>query len=69
MLILPGDWDLYYFLVTQYEQLTEGQSLEAGEQITTVEVTLKEAARMCMDGSIQEDRSVAVLLRYLGSLS
>jgi ADP-ribose pyrophosphatase len=56
-------WDLYYFLVEQYEE-TE-QHLEEGEDITSEFLDRKTVERMCLDGSISEERSALVLLRYL----
>lgn len=56
-------WDLYYFLVDQFE-LTQ-QKLEEGELITKDWYSYEDTKAMCLDGSISEDRSVAVLLRHL----
>jgi ADP-ribose pyrophosphatase len=56
-------WDLYYFVVGRYEE-TE-QHLEDGEDITTEFIDRKAVERMCLDGSISEERSALVLLRYL----
>jgi ADP-ribose pyrophosphatase len=57
-------WDLYYFIVTDYEELS-GQNLEEGESIEKVWVAQEEAEEICLSGQMQEDRSVAVLLRHL----
>ena len=57
------EWDLYYFVVSDYE-LSE-QALELGEDIEVQEVSLDEAQAMCLDGRIDEERSALVLLRYL----
>lgn len=65
----PGatvSWDLYYFVVEQFEEL-ESQSLEDGEDITVKWKTLEEVEALCLNGSIKEERSVAVLLRYLAA--
>lgn len=59
-------WDLFYFVISDYEQL-KGQSLEQGENIEGVEVSLKEAEEMALDGRMQEERSALILLRYLHS--
>lgn len=58
-------WDLYYFLVREF---TETQPhLEDGEDITSEFVNKERARSMCLDGSISEERSALVLLRYLSS--
>ena len=57
------EWDLYYFLVTAYE--TVGQQLEEHEKIEVMEVSLQELKNLALEGSMQEDRSVAVLLKYI----
>lgn len=60
-------WDLFYFVVDKYQVREQGQELEHGEDIEVVEVTINEAKAICLDGRMQEDRSVAVLLKYLHS--
>jgi 8-oxo-dGTP pyrophosphatase MutT (NUDIX family) len=60
-------WDLFYFVVTNYEKL-DSQNLELGENIEVVEVSFEEAEKMCLDGSMQEERSALVLLRYLNRI-
>ena len=57
------EWDLFYFVVGDFKK-TE-QNLEHGENIEILEVSLGEAKQICLDGRMQEDRSAAVLLRYL----
>lgn len=57
-------WDLLYFEVSKFKQLPS-QSLEVGEEIETSWVTLERAKELALSGLMQEDRSVAVLLRYL----
>lgn len=61
-------WDLYYFIITDYEEHPDGQQLELGENITINWVSIEEAKRLALDGSIKEDRSAAVLLRFLETL-
>lgn len=56
-------WDLYYFVVHDFTQ-TE-QHLEDGEEITFEFVDVEKVKSMCLDGSISEERSALVLLRYL----
>lgn len=56
-------WDLFYFVVNEFIEST--QDLEEGEDITFEFVDKEEAKRMCLDGSVSEERSALVLLRYL----
>lgn len=62
-------WDLFYFAVDKYHQREHGQELEHGEDIEVIEVSFDEAKEICLDGRMQEDRSVAVLLRYINNIS
>ena len=56
-------WDLFYFVVNSFE---EGeQHLEDGEDITFEFLDSEKVKEMCFDGSISEERSALVLLRYL----
>lgn len=57
-------WDLFYFVVKSYTPLP-GQSLETGESIEVIEITREEVEAMCFDGRMKEDRSIAILLKYL----
>lgn len=57
-------WDLYYFVVDKFE-LLDSQKLEVGEDIKPIWMSLQEAKEICLSGQMSEDRSVAVLLRYL----
>ena len=59
------EWDLYYFIVEEYKKRSEGQQLEHGENIQVVELPFEEVKRICLEGGMQEERSVAILLRYL----
>lgn len=62
-------YDLLYFVITRFRKLPDGQSLEHGEEgIELVEVNFDEARQICLDGRMQEDRSVAVLIRFLSTL-
>jgi 8-oxo-dGTP pyrophosphatase MutT (NUDIX family) len=56
-------WDLFYFVVTDFEELS--QAPEEGEDIEIAWTDTKTVRRMCLDGSISEERSALVLLRYL----
>ena len=56
-------WDLFYFVVNDF---TEGaQELEHGEDITFAFYSREKVKEMCLDGSVSEERSALVLLRYL----
>ncbi len=60
-------WDLFYFLVPKF---TEGkQKLEEGEIIHPKWMPFSAAIKMCLNGSIHEDSSAAVLLRFLSKKS
>lgn len=56
------EWDLYYFLVRNYEAHPDGQHLEHGEDITTTWMGIDELSNAITDGQMQEWRSVGVLL-------
>lgn len=56
-------WDLFYFVVHDF---TQGeQDLEDGEDISFEFINKEKVKAMCLDGSISEERSALVLLRYL----
>jgi len=59
------EWDLYYYEISDFDFSTNGQELEAGEIIVPEWITFDKAKELCLNNGIQEDRSVAVLLRYL----
>lgn len=59
------EWDLFYFVIDEWEEHTNGQALEQGEDITVGWYPKDEVKAMALDGRIREDRSAAVLLRYL----
>lgn len=61
-------WDLYYFVITKYAEDPEGQHLELGENIKIKWVSVAEAKKLALDGSVKEDRSAATLLRFLETL-
>ncbi len=56
-------WDLFYFVVNDFNKST--QHLEDGEDITIELVDREKIKEMCLDGTIGEERSALVLLRYL----
>lgn len=62
-------WDLFYYLVevpTQNIDRIKVETIE-GEQIEVHWLSYHDVKELCFNGGIQEDRSVAVLLRYLHS--
>ncbi|HYF28786.1 MAG TPA: NUDIX hydrolase [Candidatus Paceibacterota bacterium] len=59
-------WDLFYFLVEDFEE--GDQHLEEGEDIVREFFDLDTVRHMCLDGSISEERSALVLLRYLNTV-
>lgn len=56
------EWDLYYFLVREFDQSATGQQLEKGEQIQVTWMTTTEIKQAVTKGRMQEWRSVGVLL-------
>lgn len=56
-------WDLYYFVIDEWIQ--HKQNLGEGEDIHVEWVSFEEAQELALNGSMSEDRSVAVLLRWL----
>jgi 8-oxo-dGTP pyrophosphatase MutT (NUDIX family) len=60
---LTVDWDLHYFVV---KNPVEGaQALGEHEDIEVARISREDAKKFCLDGSISEERSALVLLRYL----
>lgn len=58
-------WDLLYFVVEDFTVVE--QELEDGEDITVEWVDREKVRDMCLDGTISEERSALVLLRYLNN--
>lgn len=56
------EWDLYYFLVKEYEEHPDGQSLEQGEDISITWMNIDEVKEAIKNGQMQEWRSAGVLL-------
>ena len=52
-------------MVEDFDEIGAGQTLEDGEVIHPEWVSIDEVRAMCLDGRIQEERSVAVLLRFI----
>lgn len=57
------EWDLFYFIVIDFT--VSEQRLEHGENIETKWYTFEQAKSAALNGQMREDRSVAVLLKYL----
>lgn len=60
------EWDLHYFIVKKFKQHSKWQQLELGEYIDVEWKTKKEILSLIKKWKIHEDRSVWVLMRYLG---
>ncbi len=56
------EWDLYYYIVRDYSELAEGQSLEHVEDIEVTWLSPAEILQAIELGQMQEWRSVGVLL-------
>lgn len=56
-------WDLYYFVIDDWEE--KGQELGEGEDIEVMWINFEQAQKFAFSGSMSEDRSVAILLRWL----
>ncbi len=59
------EWDLYYFIVKEYEEV--GQNLEEHEQIEIIKVSRDKLKELALSNKMKEDRSVAVILKYLNN--
>ena len=59
------EWDLHYYVVRDFDISKSGNATEKNEIIEPTWVTYKQAAEMCLNGSIKEDRSIGVLLKFL----
>jgi 8-oxo-dGTP pyrophosphatase MutT (NUDIX family) len=57
------DWDLYYFVVKKYNEV--GQHLEEHEKIEMIKVSGDKLKELALSNKMNEDRSVAVILKYL----
>ncbi|MBN1157282.1 NUDIX domain-containing protein [Candidatus Woesearchaeota archaeon] len=59
-------WDLFYFVIDNFQKSKRGQNLEYGEEsIVPVWKSFSEVKKLCLDNSINEDRTVGVLLKFL----
>lgn len=59
------EWDLYYFRVNLPTEELGEQKLEPGENIQVGWYSPTDALRLALNGSLSEDRSAAVLMRYI----
>lgn len=59
------EWDLYYFIVKEYKEV--GQNPEEHEKIEVVKVSRDELKDLALSGKMNEDRTVAVILKYLNN--
>ncbi|MFH1127587.1 MAG: NUDIX domain-containing protein [archaeon] len=58
-------WDLFYFVVDDFCESKSGSQPEDGEVIHPEWKTFDEVRKMCLDKEVKEDRSVAVIFRFL----
>ncbi len=56
------EWDLYYFLIKDYEEHPDGQALEHGEDISIVWMSLDKIKKAIKQKQMQEWRSAGVLM-------
>lgn len=61
-------WDIYYFVVTKYHEHPDGQHLDPAENIKPVWLSVEEIRKICLSDKMREERSAAILLRYLDSI-
>ncbi len=60
------EWDMHYFEACEFER--SKASPECGEIIRPAWKSIGQVKKMCLAGSIREDRTAGVLLRYLSGL-
>ena len=58
------EWDLFYFIIDDFEELIDGQNLETGEIIDIEWKSFTEVRKLCKDGKIKEDRTLGILFRF-----
>lgn len=64
------EWDLYVFVCDDWELHKDGQSLEEGEQVESVEwFDAKTVKQMILRGDMQEERIALILLQWLAGNS
>jgi ADP-ribose pyrophosphatase len=60
-------WDLFYLQVDSYDK-KDSQDLELGEDINIIELSPEEVWEKCINGEINEDRTVSVLMKMLAPM-
>lgn len=61
------EWDLYYFLCTNWQAPPEAFSSQEDEDVRVEWTPFSRALQMCLDGNISEERSAVHILRYIYS--
>ena len=62
------EWDLYYFVVKKYEEVERNlKDTELMEIMGTIELNAEQLRKAALSSRMQEDRSVAVILKYLNT--
>lgn len=59
------EWDLYYFIIKEYQEV--GQNPEEHEKIEVIKVSRDKLKELALSGEMNEDRTVAVILKYLNN--
>ena len=62
---LTVKWDLFYFIVDDFEENEKGQQLGFDEEIYVGWKTFDEVKELCLNNEIGEYRSVGVILSYI----
>ena len=62
---LTVQWDLFYFIIDDFELNEKGQQLEHDEEIYVEWKTFGEVKELCLGNQVKEYRSVGVILTYL----
>ena len=57
-------WDLFYFIIDDFEEISTGQTLETGEDIDFDWYTFDGVKELCKNGNISEDRTLGVLFKF-----
>ena len=60
------EWDLYYYLATEFEETDKHERDDEGESDMTIAwYSFDEVKVMIMSDEMSEDRSIAVLLKWM----
>ena len=57
-------WDLYCFIIDDFEESADGQDLETGEDIEIHWMSFDQVKELCKNGSISEGRILGFLFRF-----